>query len=171
MLNSIAKAFVLPLLVSSTVLCAANKKKAQEEVINSTNYFSIGVGPLPVLLPNFGLGHRYQNNHHGFDVSLSGTTIVIFSQVKASALYDYYFKPNLNSQFYMGAGLGMGGIFGNRDVCHEKCFFVSPEFVFGKQYKNEAKDTRFIQAEVSWPTIGRGTLWMPLVVFSYGMCF
>ncbi len=174
MLRTYTKMVVFPLAISFGVLFAddpsANGRK--QDVTNSVNYFSIGVGPLPIPLPNFGFGHRIQNNHHGMDLSLKGSTIVYYSEVKGSILYDYYFKPDLNSQLYVGAGLGAGGLLKNKHTYDKPNVFISPEFVIGKQYRNEAKDLRFIQAEISWPTFSNHcTLYMPLVVFSYGFCF
>ena len=133
---------------------------------------SIGLGPAPIPLPNFGLGYRAQSGHNGVDVSLNAMTVVAVTQLKATALYQYYFKPDLNSQFYVGGGLGLSDIFGSG----HHCMAISPEFTFGKQYRNEAKDTRFMQVGVSWPTVNlsgqsRHFLKYPLVVFSYGIMF
>ncbi len=142
---------------------------------NSFGYVDIGLGPFPFPVPSFGLGYRTQNNHHGKDLSLQVSTVIAVTQVKASALYHYYFKPNLYSQFYVGAGASASGIFAShRDI--NSHFFISPEFAFGKEYKNETCDTRFFEAAISFPTFGmhdfpRHTLYAPLVVLKYGIAF
>lgn len=159
------------------------KETAAVNVTSSIGYFSIGVGPLPVPLPNFGLGYRFQRNHHGFDLSLQAATIVAVTQAKVSLLYDYYFKPNLNSQFYMGLGASASGLFENKKHWKKTTGSFSPELMFGKQYQNEAKDLRFLQLQISFPTFSikkfperkftgkHHILYMPLVVLSYGICF
>jgi hypothetical protein len=156
-----------------------------------TPYVTLGLGPVPIPLPLFGVGARQQWHHHGIDLSLQATTLIEFTPVKASALYNYYFKPNPASQFYLGLGAGAGYVFGG---WHGANWFASPELVLGKQYRNESKDTRFFQAQISFPTIGwsdeydykfnghyheshrtgkkeADVSWFPLVVFTYGIGF
>jgi hypothetical protein len=139
-------------------------------------YFSIGVGPLPVLLPVFGLGYRSQWDHHGLDVSASASTIVFATQVKLSALYNYYFKPCLSSQMYVGGGVGPSVVFMQHE---DPVYTISPEFVIGKEYRNESNDVRFLQAQISFPTVSSRSDWdlrrhradvlyFPMVTLSYG---
>jgi hypothetical protein len=139
-----------------------------EPVRDSFGYMGIGIGPLPFLVPSFSVGYRTQNGHHGADVSAYVSTVVAITQLKTSALYHYYFKPNPCSQFYVGGGLGVSTLF------HRAVYF-SPELAFGKQYINDAGDTRFFQAQISWPTFNTSRphrpFYMPLVVFSYGIRF
>lgn len=148
----------------------------------SYGYLDIGVGPLPLPLPSFGIGYRNQLQHHGYDLSLQLSTIVFLTQVKSNFLYHYYFKPNLDSQFYVGGGVGMSGLFGHHDKIKDCTLCFSPELVFGKEYKNESGDRRFAQVQISWPTYSLRhfsernfsdchVLYMPLVIFSYGIGF
>ena len=149
---------------------------ASEPVQNSYGYMGIGVGPLPLPLPNFAVGFRQQQNHHGCDFSAQVATLVFVTEIKGSALYLYYFKPNLNSQFYAGGGVALSylsahGLDGNSGAA-----LVAPEFVFGKEYLNESNDRRFVQVQIDWPTsdlshFPRHTTLMPLVIFSYGIGF
>jgi hypothetical protein len=154
--------------------------KNDDFICNSFGYLDIGVGPLPLPLPSFGVGYRSQLQHHGYDLSLQVSTVVFVTQVKSNFLYHYYFKPNLNSQFYAGGGLGMSGLFGHK--IHNCIVCFSPELVVGKEYKNESGDRRFAQVQISWPTYSFKhffdrnfsdcqVLYMPLVVFSYGIGF
>jgi hypothetical protein len=161
---------VLSMLFSSLLLCADEAKPAP--VQHSFGYVDIGVGPLPLPLPSFGAGFRKQADHHGADLSVQVETVVLLTQVKGSALYHYYFTPDLASQFYTGAGLGLSGLISHKK--HMKGVLLSPEFVFGKQYQTERGSTRFFQAAISWPTYSfsnKETFKMPLVVFSYGIGF
>jgi hypothetical protein len=143
-------------------------------VEQTIGYATLGVGPLPLPLPTFGLGLRTQTNHHGFDLSLQAATLVEITQLKASALYQHYFKPNLASQFYVGGGIGTSVLFFD-----DTFFLLSPELVFGKQYQNEAQDTRFFQAQISFPTLNLtrhyhyhdDLLLFPAVVLTYGIGF
>ncbi|VHO05208.1 hypothetical protein [Candidatus Rhabdochlamydia sp. T3358] len=66
--------------------------------------------------PSFGLGYRKQKNHYGLDLSLSYSKLrdkgdLIFRQSKVEdkkigvdALYNYFFTPSLEPQFYVGLG-------------------------------------------------------------------
>jgi hypothetical protein len=146
-----------------------------EKVEQDYAYFSLGLGPMPLPLPTFAGGYRFQKGHHGADISLQVSTVVAFTEVKGSLLYLHYFKPSLVSECYVGGGIGTGGVFG----CGEYVGIFSPEFVFGKQYRNESCDLRFFQAQISYPTIGINDSFrhkthitrFPLVVISYGWGF
>lgn len=145
-----------------------------EPVRNSFGHFDIGVGPLPILLPTFTVGHRNQWGHHGFDISLTAETVVLITQVKVSQTYLYYFTPNLKSQLYFGAGIGTSALISNHG---ETVGLISPQFLIGKEYVNEAGGRRFFQAEIAFPSVGfdgngyAGMGWLPLVVLSYGIGF
>lgn len=150
---------------------------AQEPLDPTTQqfgYMSVGVGPLPVLLPAFAGGYRTQSGHHGADLSLQVSTVVAFTQVKANLLYHYYFKPNTTSEFYVGAGVGPSYLFGRT----KEHLLISPEVVFGKQYQTDTKDPRFFQIQLSFPTFAFRAhdpqchiFYFPLVIFSYGIGF
>lgn len=138
-------------------------------------YGELGLGPFPLPIPVFGVGLREQQGHHGFDISLKASTVVSCTHLKTSLLYHYYFKPCIVSQFYTGLGISSGVLFGRRPQP-----LLSPEFVFGKQYMTKTGGIRFFQAQASFPTFawntkkhsdGSSTLYMPLVVLSYGVIF
>jgi hypothetical protein len=177
--------FAALVLFSGAVFAAetAPEKAALESVNRSFSYFSIGLGPCPVPLPNFALGYRKQCDHHGFDLSLQAATVVAITQIKINSLYHHFFKPNLDSQFYAGAGLGVSALVSSNHYERVRGL-ISPEFVVGKEYRNKTNDTRFIQAQISFPSCSTGRIgyccshhhrsdvfWMPLVVLSYGMGF
>ena len=75
-------------------------------------YFTLGLGPAPIPFPFFGFGYRYQSGYNGVDVSVKASTVVSVTGVQGTVLYQYYFKPNLSSQFYVGAGPPCGGLIG-----------------------------------------------------------
>jgi len=144
-------------------------------VTSNKAYVSLGLGPFPIPMPLFGIGGRFQNGHHGADISIQGVSFGRgFSVLKENVDYLYYFKPKLASQFYMGAGLSFTEVF-SRKRCQS---YLSPQFVIGKQYTNDDNDVRFFQAQIepvfldlnkvhkkqSWGTF-------PAVVISYGICF
>ncbi len=161
----------------------------QADVGDSFGYVSLGVGPLPILVPNFALGYRTQWDHHGQDISLSLNTVYYATQLKAAWLYHYYFTPNVHSQLYAGAGLGVAGLYENlhgrhadKKWSHKYNLCLSPEFVVGKKYTNETGANRFVQMQLTWPVYHpnqishreglRGKVfWYPLVVLSYGLGF
>ena len=109
-----------------------------------------------------------------YDVSLQVSTIVVVTQVKTNFLYHHYFKPSLTSEFYVGGGIAPGCIFSS----DRALLTLSPEFVFGKQYRNENGDFRFFQLQASFPTFSiagdkpdNPVFLFPLVTISYGIGF
>lgn len=162
---------------SNSLFSEETPSKKTEVVRDSFGYVDIGIGPLPLLVPSFAVGYRTQKDHHGADISTYVSTVVALTQFKTSALYLYYFKPDLCSQFYIGGGLGVSTFWNKRfqPAFHRHANpYISPELAFGKQYRNESGDTRFFQTQISWPTIPCGShrpFFMPLVVFSYGIGF
>lgn len=153
-------------------LGSISAEEAPEVIQNDMGYASMGLGPFPLPIPYLGIGYRLQRNHHGADVSLKSATVIHVTQLKGSALYHYYFSPNLSSQMYAGLGVGVSGVFSKRKDYRT---YISPEFVVGKQYLNEVGGKRFFQAEVSWPTFDirkpKDNTLVPLVVLSYGIGF
>lgn len=141
-----------------------------QKISQQFGYVGAGVGPLPLPLPVFMAGYRTQTGHHGADLSLQASTIVVITELKTNFLYHYYFNPSLTSEFYVGGGIGTSILFGSK----RSGVFFSPEFVFGKQYRNESNDLRFFQLQISFPTIAysdeRISLF-PLVTLSYGIGF
>lgn len=147
---------------------------ANSQVDSTLGYFSVGLGPFPFPLPAFGLGFRKQIDNFGLDVSAQVSTLVFVTQVKTSLLYQYYPKPNLDSEFYMGIGPALSGLFGAYGC--DSAFLISPELALGRQYKTKTDDTRFIEMRVNWPSFDPASrhhkvMWMPLVMFNYGMAF
>lgn len=163
------------------------------DVQDSYAYLSIGVGPLPSLLPNFNYGWRQQCGHHGIDIGANVATAFVATQLKGYANWLYYFNPSLCSQTYCGLGASVGTwlIKGDRNVV-----IAQPNILLGRSFMSDTGDRTFLQAEVSWPTILststrchakhgdvnlhhiRGThrhnnlLWkLPLVTVSYGWGF
>ncbi len=161
---------------SSKPALLKEKNRPQDEegkLTSSFSYFEIGMGPMPIFLPAFSFGVRNQTNNHGFDVSLKLATVIAITQVNADVLYHYYSKPNLESQFYVGAGLGGSGFFRSH---HKSYFAFGPEFVLGRQFQTKTKDTRFVQLKVNWPTIAPDShhdkaIYFPFTTLSYGFCF
>jgi hypothetical protein len=130
----------------------------------SYGYYCVGIGPLPFPAPLVGVGGRYQYGHHGFDGSLQASSLLFFNVVKVNANYLYYFKPNLDSQWYIGAGVGLTQPF-SALIARRPGPYVSPQLVVGKQYTNERGNPRHFQAEISWLDE------FPVAVISYGISF
>jgi hypothetical protein len=160
----------------SLLLFSVTATFASEPVQNSYGYLGIGVGPLPFPIPNFQGGFRQQQGHHGWDFSAQVATIGCATDIKGNALYLYYFKPNLSSQFYAGGGMALSYLWAHGFRGKPGSMFMAPEFVFGKEYLNESNDRRFVQVQIDWPAANlshfpRHSTFMPLVVFSYGIGF
>lgn len=130
-----------------------------QPIKNSFGYINVGSESL-FSAPFVGCGFRAQKGHHGLDLSASIVWRAIdysscfidkkanFTRKKANLLYNFFFFPNLESQFYVGFGAGvnyidtkkLGSIVG-----------FSPEIALGKQYKTRMGYQRFIQLQISLP--------------------
>jgi hypothetical protein len=197
-MNKILKVITACLVLPASFLCA-NTQEVQDVkdndcycVDNSFGYVNIGVGPLPELVPSFGIGYRAQRNHHGFDASAS---ISRFRETttRMGVVYNYFFSPNLQSEFYAGLGLG-AKVSCAADYLEKPCFAFHPKIVFGKQYQNETNFQQFFQVEVAFPVFSLGDMakktwkirerafslhypksckgsYVPEVIFSYGIGF
>ncbi len=154
----------------------ANEPTQVEVVSNvqtSFPYISIGLGPLPIPLPLAGAGYRFQQGNHGFDASLNGTIVAYASAIQAKAMYQYYFKPYLASQFYAGAGPSLIVGFDHDD--HSTDTLGTVGFALGQQYQNAAGDNRFFQADLDLPvTTEHMRLCVersPIITVKYGFGF
>lgn len=199
-MNKILKIVTACFMLPASFLCA-NPQETQEKkqtscccIENSFGYLNVGVGPLPELVPSFGIGYRAQKDHHGFDLSGSIAKTWTQTTARASVLYNYFFKPNLKSEFYAGLGMGIKGVHEKTDFVNNSHVAVYPEFVFGKQYRNETNCQRFFQMQIGFPIFALDkivkktwthhkssysisyptsykTSYIPEVIFSYGIGF
>lgn len=143
----------------------------------SYGYVSLGLGPFPLPLPLFGVGGRYQKGHHGFDGSIQFISFGSgFTLAKENLDYLYYFKPNLESQFYVGGGVAFTEVWGRGYMRA----LLSPQVILGKQYTNDSGDVRYFQAQIDPVFLDLNAAYkhgrtrvgtFPAVVLSYGICF
>src|SRR5437879_2065836 len=127
-LNMKQKLISLLIAISALITVPAYAGYSGCLVQESFGYSSFGLGPLPVPIPTYAIGYRAQSEHHGVDISLQASTVVVLTQLKPSLLYHYYPNPSYCSQFYFGAGFSPSYVFGSG----EHLCLLSPEFVFGK---------------------------------------
>jgi hypothetical protein len=171
-------ALALGFLTLSTTLSAAEE---QPPVTNQYGYLSLGLGPAPVPLPQFGCGYRFQKGSNGFDANLLVTTVIQVTALKLGVDYLYYINPNIQKQFYWGIGPALIEIFHQHYSWNHACA-IAPEFIFGKQYITDTGSPRHFQANVMWPVCKisdsrydwpkrNHTLWYPVVSFSYAWGF
>ncbi len=181
------------LLVSSQM--SAEEPAPQQSIENSFGYVDVGFEVPIIPIPALGLGYRKQWDHDGLDLSFRVASLgELITQAKASASFLHYFNPNLEGEYYWGIGLGVswikievfkgawrnsGGTLSGQSVC------LSPEFIFGKQFKTSSGGTRFWQFQTSFPTYAASNphyftgghlchqrwLLLPLITFSYGFGF
>jgi hypothetical protein len=177
MKTKILTLFIAIALTATTFAHASEPSSLPIPVEQKMGYVSIGTGPLPILLPVFSGGYRFQSGSYGGDFPLQVITLGEATHMKTSALFHYYPKPNLNSQWYFGGGIGPGAYF--EKIWSRKWksgFTFSPELVIGQQYRTKAGNSRFLQAQISIPTIASKkshieTIKIPLVIVNYGFGF
>lgn len=179
------KTKLLTALLATTLAASAFAEEPNTAPVKQDmGYVGIGVGPLPISLPVFSGGYRFQSGHFGADFPLQVSSIgALATFVKASAIAHFYPKPNSSSQTYLGFGVSPGVIFSNEEdllrsigwKMHNKwsaAATFSPEIVIGHQYRTDGGELRFLQAQISVPTVTKGgTLGAPLMVVSYGFGF
>lgn len=162
--------FLIPLLLAAEMLCADSSSltidpPSSEFLKNRHVYFDLGT---MYILPQLGVGFRQQNGYWGYDLALKGSAIplaigcgpmgqsaVWLPWVSGGARLLYYPKPNLESQWYIGAG-----------VTSPYFAMVWPNLVFGKSYQKATEKNQFWQ-------IGTDLILdssVPVVSFSYGFC-
>jgi hypothetical protein len=135
-------------------------------------YVDLGLGPL-VPAPTIGVGYRLQSEKQGFDLAARLSTVVVWNVFKLSALYLYYPRPNLDSQFYVGLGGATEWVHWSSEV-H---WGVSAEWIVGKQFTNRSCQRRFWQIQTGLPTYFFQPIdahyWniLPFATFSYGFIF
>lgn len=142
-------------------------------------YADVGAGPL-LPLPTVGVGYRSQKEHNGADFAVRASTIGLIDQVKASVLYLYYPRPDIEEQYYIG--LGAAGFFfypagGGSFFNGQSTYGCSGEFIFGKQFTKYPDFRRFWQIQAGFPSYfwkevaSRHLIWVPTPIFSYGFIF
>jgi hypothetical protein len=122
------------------------------DAINSTTtIMAIGSkNPLSALFLS-SIGYRYQENHHGFEIS-AGIPRVTFNYL--------YFQDKKLETFYYGLGAGIcyvPGIFG---TSYYDYVLPYPKVFLGYQWKKDGKTSSYVQLDI---------LTMPTI--SYGICF
>jgi hypothetical protein len=131
-------------------------------------YFTVGTGPV-LILPNVGVGFRGRNMRHGYDVSLSFSTIIQAHQLQALALYHYYFCAQRHAAWYAGIGPALSLFVVNSG---RTAFAIAPDVSFGKQLSSSSNRREFIELHVQAPTWSRSEqLNIPLMYFKYGVEF
>lgn len=134
----------------------------------SYNYFTLGLGPT-VPIPNIGLGYRQRNLHHGYDLSVNGSTAIGIHMIQGKVLYHYYLDDLSETPVYTGIGGAVGCIFQNKGRAEAA---ISPSFVIGKQLSCDPGNKRFIEVHIDVPTFtNRDFTAVPFIYFKYGFSF
>ena len=175
------KLLTLLLIICATVMEAALMEPKGDLQRESFGYFNLGLKcPIMIPMPSLGFGYRLQNERHGFDVSVQASTWLIISIVSVMPMYQYYRKPNLDKEYYLGTGIDfqlMVSPFGEDSTR----LFFTPVLAFGKKYRNDSGANRFFQFEIGPVSFAKGhfivsggsweILPYPIVTFRYGMGF
>ena len=135
---------------------------------DSFTYFTLGVGPV-VILPNVGMGYRSRFFQHGFDVSLSASTIIEAHMIQGIIGYQFYPNPFREDPWYVGLGAATSLYFDNHD---HSDFSLAPDISVGKVLNTKSGERHFLEAHVQAPTFFDGAqLDLPLMYIKYGVSF
>jgi hypothetical protein len=178
--------FFATMLISSVELSARNITRPfkDKNIEKSTIYADVGLGAIESL-PSFGIGYRYQHNYHGLDLNarlLTAFGLVDMNIIQSNLLYNLYFNPKIESQYYMGLGAGCDYIFSNRNNYFKsknlkENLLLSPEITLGRSYTNQSGSERFFQMQFNFPfydvAFNKPGFFPPLpfLLITYGMGF
>jgi hypothetical protein len=161
-MHNLIKLFLSFLLISS-VLHADPEKKS------SLYYVKIGgihpPGGLSNVLPDFGIGARFQRGWYGFDLSANLGSLAFANYASLKGVFLFYPWPENGHQLYFGIGTGlgyhltsvpMGGPYGSATTEYGN---MTLESVVGYEFRHTRRFKTFIQVELSQPTFvfGRHT--------------
>ncbi len=167
------------LILFCIVALYGEESKPQKKVTDQFVYLDLGLGPVPIIIPQFGMGYRLQSGSSGLNVGIRGSSIVEASEVKLNTNYLYYIHPNREKQNYIGVGLSSGLLFLKKNFRDQHGFWGT-NLLIGKEYISDTGGKRFFEADITWPIYGtrRGKeitdgkmFWFPCVIFSYGWGF
>jgi len=140
----------------------------------SYGYVSVGMGP-DILAPCLGVGFRHRLRANGFDGSLRLSTIGFAHALQANCNYLRYINPERNSSWYVGVGPAISLVSINT-YSRETLFFVSPNFVIGKEIVGDNGAKQFHDFSIQSPhwnplEKNKGPLNFPAVYYRYGLAF
>lgn len=98
------------------------------------------------------LGKRVQVNHHGLDISAGTNCFTYFYGIcgiygiQSNVDYIFFPRPNLQSQYYFGAGLK--SLFLISEIGY--LFSHQPEVFLGKEYVNKNGKHRFLEIKFGY---------------------
>jgi hypothetical protein len=141
-------------------------------------YGRIGAYDAGLLLPDCGIGYRFQHNHIGTDISCTLIPLFVANIFKITPSFLVHFKPNLQSEWYTGLGCGFWACMPmSKDLHLNAHFGFCPELILGKQYLNSNGKVRFIEGRLGIPFL-RSFLGDPLdivrqpaISIYYGIAF
>ncbi|MDR2539931.1 MAG: hypothetical protein LBC45_05010 [Chlamydiales bacterium] len=158
-MKKILKIVPVFMLTFGSLFANTQQVEVAKSIENSFGYVNIGMESL-FSAPFFGVGYRLQKNQHGLDLSASIVCRSIdytsrfearkarITRRKANVLYNFFFFPRVDSQVYLGLGVGVNYI----DIKKVGSIMgFSPEVALGKQYSSRQGYQRFIQLQMSLP--------------------
>lgn len=139
---------------------------ANEEKRSSLYYMKLGAvhppGNSSDILPNFGLGARFQTGYYGFDLSASLGSIAFINYASLSGTFLFYPQPEKTNQLYFGIGPGVGYYFDSVPMGQpfgsgsSQRGIVTVDGVLGYEFRHNNHLKTFIQLELSQPAVSFG---------------
>lgn len=139
---------------------------AEQEKRSSLTYVKLGAthppGNSSDILPDFGLGARFQRGYCGFDLSANLGSVVFVNYASLKGVFLFYPQPEKRHPFYFGMGPGvgyqfksvpMGGPFGSATTEYGN---ITIEGALGYEFRHARHFKTFIQLELSQPTFDFG---------------
>jgi hypothetical protein len=111
----------------------------------------------PKFLPTLGLGARFQKGHHGFDLSASLSSMMLYNYFSMKQIFLYYPLKQKNHPFYLGLGPGVGFHFnavpnaGSHGASSSEWVNLNLEGLMGMEFRHAEHLKTFIQVELSQP--------------------
>lgn len=161
--------------VFSSEIKAEDKIEEEMNIQSSYSYVDLGLGPLPLPALTSSIGKRFAlgNKRVAIDTGATLTTLIRYNALRGYVNGLCYINQKPDSQYYIGLGGSVGGIFGFNSFCDEG--FTAPNALVGKEFFNSKGEKRFFQVEALYPvyTFKGKALFdtFPLLTLKYGMSF
>jgi hypothetical protein len=170
------------ILIFSFLVISIVDIKSEEITRSSLYYIKFGVcdppSDRPMILPNFGVGARFQRDYYGLDLSINTSSIVLINYASIKGLFLYYPYPEKKNQFYIGVGPGVGyhlsaGLWGSSSTKTSG----SLEALIGYEFRHAEYFKTFVQLEFSQPFCSfssshySSNKYNPGIAFTLGMGF
>jgi len=132
----------------------ASEITCEPQMQSSYTYGTIGLSPLPIPAPTFGLGRRAMlGKATALDFGAEWATLIYYNLFSGYANGLLYFKRKPTSQVYMGLG-GTIGMLHSADRLYSNTHglgYATPNLILGREFLTRKGRRMFFQIDTKYP--------------------